>query len=89
MILPQNAEIASGNHYTSLGILLLLLTDACVGDSEVIKYLQYAIKGISKKSLRSFGMARLTGSTNGHIGVAIYGGDAKWRQKELMILHNH
>ena len=82
-MLPQNAEIALGKHYASLGISSLLLTKVCVGDDEDIKYLQHAIDGINKKSLNSFSMRGLTGSTYGHFGMASHGGDVKWRQKEI------
>ena len=66
--------------------MLLLLKNACVGDDEDVKYLQYAIKGISKKSSSSFSMTGLTGSTNGHFGVASHGGDVMWNWKELWYL---
>jgi len=39
-MLPQNAEIALGKHYASLGISPMLLTKVCVGDDEDIKYSQ-------------------------------------------------
>ena len=54
-----------------------------MGDDEDIKYLQHAIEGINKKSSSSFSMTGLTGSTNGHFGVASHDGDVKWRRNEL------
>lgn len=60
-MLPENKEIALGKHYASLGISSLLLENACVGDEEDIKYAQYAIEELNKKSSSSFSMTGLTG----------------------------
>lgn len=54
VMLPENSEIQLGKHYASLGISSLLLEKACVGDEEDIKYSQYAIEEINKKSSSSF-----------------------------------
>lgn len=81
-MLPDNAEIALGKHYASMGISSLLLQNACVGDDEDIKYSHHAIDGITKKSSSSFSMTGLTGSTNGHFGVSSHSGEVKWRRNE-------
>jgi len=81
-MLPENAEVSLGKHYASLGISSLLLSNACVGDDEDIKYSQFVIEGINKKSSSSFSMTGLTGSANGHFGVSSHEGEVKWRRNE-------
>jgi len=81
-MLPENAEVSLGKHYASLGISSLLLSNACVGDEEDIKYSQFVIEGINKKSSSSFSMTGLTGSANGHFGVSSHEGEVKWRRNE-------
>jgi len=81
-MLPENAEVSLGKHYASLGISSLLLSNACVGDEEDIKYSQFVIDGINKKSSSSFSMTGLTGSANGHFGVSSHEGEVKWRRNE-------
>lgn len=48
---PENAEVSLGKHYASLGISSLLLSNACVGDDEDIKYSQFVIDGINERAL--------------------------------------
>ncbi len=77
---PENAEISQGKHYTSMGISSLIIQSCCVGDDEDLKYAQFVIEGISKKSSSSFSMTGLTGSTNGHFGVSSHSGEVKWQR---------
>lgn len=79
---PKNGEISLGKHYASLGVSSLLLQRACIGDEEDVKYSQFAIESINKKSSSSFSMTGLTGSTNGHFGVSSHSGEVKWRRVE-------
>ncbi|GFH55398.1 hypothetical protein CTEN210_11874 [Chaetoceros tenuissimus] len=62
----------------------ILMNDACVGDSEDLKYTSFIVEGVSKKSSSTFAMTGLTGAANGHFGSEISGGNAKakWRRME-------
>ncbi|KAL3798987.1 hypothetical protein HJC23_005126 [Cyclotella cryptica] len=81
-MLPQNLEVTLGKSLASSGsISSLLLSNCCVNDDEDLKYAQFAIEGITKKSSSSFSMTGLTGSTNGHFGVSSHVGEVKWRRK--------
>jgi hypothetical protein len=80
-MLPQNKELTMGKSLASTGrISSLLLKECCVDDEEDIKYAQFVIDGISKKSSSTFSMTGLTGSTNGHFGVSSHVGEVKWRR---------
>jgi len=75
-----NAEIQFGKHLVGLGINSLILQNACVGDEEDVTYTQWAIEMLNKKASSSFSMTGLTGSANGHFGVASHSGEMKWRR---------
>lgn len=77
---PENAEVSQGKQYASKGISSLLVQSCCVGDNEDLKYAQFVIESISKKSSSSFSMTGLTGSTNGHFGVSSHSGEVKWQR---------
>ena len=62
----------------------LLFENACVGDDEDLKYTNFVVGGVTKKSSSTFALTGLTGSTNGHFGtlsdnVSIE--NAKWKRK--------
>ena len=77
-----NAEIQYGKHLAGLGIKSLILQNACVGDEEDVTYTQWAIEMLNKKASSSFSMTGLTGSANGHFGVASHSGEMKWRRPQ-------
>ena len=83
-MLPENHEIALAKSLAATGsISSILIRDCCVNDEEDIKYAQFAIDGMNKKSSSSFSMIGLTGSTNGHFGVSSHEGEVKWRRKSV------
>ena len=81
-MLPENQELTLGKFLASIDrISSLLMKDCCVNDEEDVKYAQFMIDGISKKSSSTFSMTGLTGSTNGHFGVSSHGREVKWRRQ--------
>jgi len=81
-MLPQNHELTMGKVLSSTErIASLLIKRCCVDDDEDMKYAQFVIDGITKKSSSTFSMTGLTGSTNGHFGVSSHAGEVKWRRK--------
>lgn len=80
-MLQQNNEVSLGKSLSSFKqIKSLVFKDCCVNDEEDVKYAQFVIDGISKKSSSTFSMTGLTGSTNGHFGVSSHSGEVKWRR---------
>lgn len=80
-MLPENAELSLGKSLSSIKqIKSLIFKECCVNDEEDIKYAQFVIDGVSKKSSSTFSMTGLTGSTNGHFGVSSHSGEVKWRR---------
>lgn len=81
-MLPENLELTLGRSLSSLGsISSLVFKESCVSDEEDVKYSQFIIDGLTKKSSSTFSMTGLTGSTNGHFGVSSHSGEVKWRRK--------
>jgi hypothetical protein len=82
--LSQGKELASINSDNGAKISALLVQDACVGDAEDLKYAQFVVENINKKSSSTFKMTGLTGSSNGHFGSNESGGiaTAKWKRVE-------
>lgn len=65
----------------------ILIEDACVGDTEDLKYTAFVVENINKKSSSTFKMTGLTGAANGHFGSELSGGlqTAKWRRVERQL----
>jgi hypothetical protein len=84
--LTQGKELASISSDNGAKISALLVQDACVGDAEDLKYAQFVVENINKKSSSTFKMTGLTGSSNGHFGSNESGGiaTAKWKRMELV-----
>lgn len=82
--LCQGKELASIISDNGSKIAALLIRDACIGDSEDLKYAQFVVENINKKSSSTFKMTGLTGSSNGHFGSNESGGtaSAKWKRVE-------
>ena len=72
--LCQGKELASIVADNGSKISALLIQDACIGDSEDLKYAQFIVENINKKSSSTFKMTGLTGSSNGHFGSNESGG---------------
>ena len=82
-------EIARGKELSTISsesakVGALLIDEACVGDSEDLKYTAFVVENINKKSSSTFKMTGLTGSANGHFGSGVSGGlpSSKWRRME-------
>lgn len=82
--LSQGKELASIGSDNGAKISALLIQGACVGDAEDLKYAQFVVENINKKSSSTFKMTGLTGSSNGHFGSNESGGiaSAKWKRVE-------
>ena len=87
-MLSDSAEIQRGRELVSLksedsGSVIdgLLYQKSCVGDAEDLKYTNFVVESITKKSSNQFKMTGLTGSTNGHFGTSDDSPEnAKWRR---------
>lgn len=82
--IPRAKELAAFSSELGTKVSGVLMTKACVGDAEDLKYVHFVTEQINKKSSSTFSMTGLTGATNGHFGSEISGGNqsAKWRRKE-------
>jgi hypothetical protein len=82
--LCQGKELGSIVADNGSKISALLIHGACIGDSEDLKYAQFIVENINKKSSSTFKMTGLTGSSNGHFGSNESGGtaSAKWKRVE-------
>ena len=84
----KNSEISLGKELslikskeTGSVINSFLFERACIGDAEDLKYSNFVVESITKKSSSQFKMTGLTGSTNGHFGTSDESPeDAKWRR---------
>ena len=84
----DSTEVLRGRELSSIksdesgsGIDALLFQKACVGDAEDLKYTNFVVESVTKKSSSQFKMTGLTGSTNGHFGTSSDSPEnAKWRR---------
>lgn len=84
--IPVAKKISTLSSESGTKISGVLMCEACVGDAEDLKYVHFLTEHINKKSSNSFSMTGLTGSTNGHFGSELSGGDksAIWRRGKVI-----
>lgn len=82
--ISQGKEIVSWTNDHGSKISALLISNACIGDAEDLKYASFVVENMYKKSSSTFKMTGLTGSSNGHFGSNQSGGiaTAKWNRQE-------